>query len=257
MLRSTAFSSYLEEIKVAPNSQVLAAPTNRNGTTTTTTTTTTNTTYSEPMPNLRKDLNPNAVDEWALSYSVAGAPLWNTQVFAAFEMPSGPAALQDLSGKAIRPEETFDWSQFPPPVDGFSPFRQCGAMMPIQEQTEAHYVDSDVTMTAQPDFVPPENLSDLYAEKSEAPISERIEEIAPGVGLNNLLGKLEMIISGEAQPQDVFDEVPPECPVSPTLPPVSRSEVEALPETRERCRDVAMMFDTIKAYRRVGSICGL
>ena len=261
VLRSPAFSSFLAEMEKsqtqsAPSTkpqQLIAVP--------------------EPQPNYHKDINPNMMsmpnDDWCLGYGtgVAGAPSWaiSPQVFSAYDLPQGPSVLQDFSGKASRPsyEDTFDWSQFPPPVDGFSPNNAVRSMvLPSVEEEAKLEVDCDMSDDESPEFVPPENLSDLYASKS-GNISERIEALSPGIGLDSLLGKLEAVINGEVDANDVFNvpagqvqERVKTVPQANNNYGLVQGEGEAPEQYMQRCRDVTRMFDIMETYKRVGGIVG-
>jgi len=105
----------------------------------------------------------------------------------------------------------------------------------------------------------PDHLEDLVMAK-EGKISDRIEKLAPGVGLDSLLGRLEAVINGEVDVKEAFtpgtqgNEVSMEGGEQGLVGEVVQED----PETyRERCRDVAKMFDVLDMYKRVGSIVGI
>lgn len=243
VLRSPAFSSFLAELEKAQGAA--SAPAEP-------------TPAPVPQQSYHKDPNPNmlnlANDDWALAYGpVAGAPMWatNTQVYAVTELPQGPVNLQDLSGKAIkaRAEDFIDWSAFPPPVDGFSPnYTEKTTLAPVAEEDYEMY-DADEEETA---YIMPDNLEDLVAAK-EGKISDRIEKLAPGVGLDSLLGKLEAVITGEVDVKEAFSTA------GEAGEKVEGGEIlmeEDSAEYRQRCRDVARMFDVMESFKRVGDIIG-
>ncbi|KAF8462880.1 hypothetical protein BDZ91DRAFT_732608 [Kalaharituber pfeilii] len=258
VLRSPAFSSFLAELEKSQAAATAAAETPAPP-------------APEPAPNYHKDPNPNMInlanDDWALAYGpVAGAPMWATtpQVYSVFDLPQGPANLQDLSGKVTKPaaEDFIDWSSFPPPADGFSPnFNDSKqSRLPTlreEEECDSSLYDMDVA-PEESEYEAPENLADLY-ESKPGKISERIEAIAPGVGLDMLLGRLEMVINGEADASDFFDV--------PAMAAAETGEVaqegdkmemeEDAEQYRERCRDVARMFDVVETYKRVGAVVGI
>jgi len=253
ILRSPAFASFLAEFeKKQTNPSAPAEPTPVP-------------TVPEPQPTYNKDPNPNmmnlANEDWALAYGpVAGAPLWSSapQVYAVFDLPQGPANLQDLSGKATvaKPEEFIDWSTFPPPADGFSPnFFDKTKLPAVSEEEDYHMNGVEETLSVMPD-----RLEDLVAAK-EGKISDRIEKLSPGVGLDSLLGRLEAVITGEVDVQEAFaSSIEPPCEVSESEGE-GRVNGEVVPEDptlyRERCKDVAKMFDVLETYKRVGAIVGV
>ena len=195
-----------------------------------------------------------ANDDWALAYGpVAGAPMWatNAQVYAVTHLPEGPVNLQDLSGKAIKAktEEFIDWRAFPPPVDGFSPnYTEQTPMAPVMEE-DYEMCDAEEEQTA---YIMPDNLEDLVAAK-QGNISDRIEKLAPGVGLNSLLGTLEAVINGEVDVKDAFSSAGVAVE---KVEDMEASIEEDTPEYRQRCRDVARIFDVMESFKRVGDIIG-
>lgn len=247
VLRSPAFSSFLAELEKGHTATSTPAPAEP-----------TPAPIPEPQTSYHKDPNPNmlnlASDDWALAYGpIAGAPMWSTnaQVYAVTHLPQGPVNLQDLSGKATRAktEEFIDWGAFPPPVDGFSPnYTERAGLGPVEEE-DYEMCDAEEEQAA---YIMPDNLEDLVAAK-QGNISDRIEKLAPGVGLNSLLGTLEAVINGEVDVKEAFS------PAGVTAEKVEDQEAPAeedTPEYRQRCRDVARMFDVMESFKRVGDIIG-
>ncbi|RPB20437.1 hypothetical protein L211DRAFT_518666 [Terfezia boudieri ATCC MYA-4762] len=245
VLRSPAFSSFLAELE--KGHATASAPTPAEPTPAL---------VLEPQTSYHKDPNPNmlnlAHDDWALAYGpVAGAPTWatNTQVYAVTHLPQGPVNLQDLSGKAIglKTEDFIDWRAFPPPADGFSPnFTEKTALAPVEEDYEMYDAEEE-----QAAYIMPDNLEDLVAAK-QGNISDRIEKLAPGVGLDSLLGTLEAVVNGEVEVKEAFSSTG-------VLEKVDDKETlveEDTPEYRQRCKDVARMFDVMESFKRVGDIIG-
>lgn len=181
--------------------------------------------------------------------------MWATtsQVFSVLDLPAGPANLQDLTGKATKPstEDLFDWSKFPPPADGFqfSDSKKAAPLVSVPEEVEDY--DTIMCDAEESEFVPPDNLEDLY-EAKEGKISDRIEALAPGVGLDTLLDRLEMVIAGDADASEFFGIPSGEEKAA----EVVEEETEDPAVYRERCRDVARMFDVIETYKRVGAVVG-
>jgi len=249
VLRSPAFSSFLADLEKG-QAAALAPPAP------------TPAPVPEPQPNYHKDPNPNSLnlvnDDWALAYGpVAGAPMWatNTQVYAVTELPKGPVNLQDLSGKAtkIRTEDFIDWSAFPPPADGFSPnYSEKSKLAPVAEEEDYEMYDAPEEESA---YIMPDNLEDLVAAK-EGKISDRIEKLAPGVGLDSLLGRLEAVITGEVDVKEAFAGVAEEAVNKQVEGQEDEVVEENSAEYRQRCRDVARMFDVMESYNRVGAIVG-
>lgn len=241
----------------------------------------------QPSPNYRKDPNPNMStvgdNDWMFA-PVGGAPPWAgaSQVFSMYDMPSGPPVLQSMSGKALHPAaaEVFDWSQFPPPVDGFSPNRGCGGMnslaasgnaQPQQQQRSASVavptINEPVGGVAVEDYSPPADLYD--ASKNHLKIADRIEALSPGVGLDALLERLESVITGQADVADAFgesvgaskSEQQQQQQADTTMEdygaPNGNSGSPAVNE-RKRCRTQAEIFDAVEAsYKRVGAVVGV
>lgn len=248
VLRSPAFSSFLAELEKAQTAASAPAQPAEP----------TPAPVPEPQSNYHKDPNPHMLnvgnDDWAMAYGpVAGAPMWaiNTQVYAVTHVPEGPVNLQHLTGKPIRPrtEDFIDWSSFPPPVDGFSPnYAEKTSLAPITEgDCEMYDVEEDQTS-----YIMPDNLEDLVAAK-EGNISDRIEKLAPGVGLNSLLGTLEAVINGEVDVKKAFSLAGEAVD---KLEATETPAEEDTPEYRQRCRDVARMFDVMESFKRVGDIIG-
>ncbi|KAI5805595.1 hypothetical protein DFH27DRAFT_600079 [Peziza echinospora] len=283
VLRSPAFSSFLADLEKGQGA-VAAAPQQQQHQQQQQARSSAPAVQAEPVTAFSKDPNPNmmnlANDDWALAYGpVAGAPMWATntpQVYAVFDLPAGPVNLQELSGKAARTsmEDKFDWANFPPPADGFSPsFTNTAATSDttssssISDLYTVSEEDEDVDMDNMDviEFVAPENLADLYADKQglqRESISERIEALAPGVGLDALLGRLEMVINGEAEASEFFEVREEELRVMEAERErgVQQSEEqseELSGEERERCRSVARMFDVVETYKRIGAVVGV
>lgn len=197
-------------------------------------------------------------DDWALAYGpVAGAPMWatNAQVYAVTHLPEGPANIQDLSGKATRTktEDFIDWSSFPPPADGFSPnYSKLNSVLEEQDCDMYDYVEDEEENA----YIMPDNLEDLLAAKDSGKISDRIEKLAPGVGLDSLLGRLEAVITGEVDVKEAFATAAEEGVEERTEGAAEVLAEETSAEYRQRCRDVARMFDVMESYNRVGAIVG-
>lgn len=252
LLRSPAFSSFLADFEkqqttTATSNSVPEEPIAVS-------------TIPEPQPNYNKDPNPNTLnlnDDWALAYGpISRAPMWATtpQVYSVYDLPQGPDNIQDLSGKATKMNTAnfIDWSVFPPPVDGFSPNFSNSKLATVAEQEDYEMADSGDEMS----FTMPDNLEDLVMAK-EGKISDRIEKLAPGVGLDSLLGRLEAVINGEVDVKEAFTLETQRSEVSEKEREkgLGGEVVQEDPESyRERCRDVAKMFDVLDIYKRVGSI---
>jgi len=247
VLRSPAFSSFLAELEKGHATASAPAPAEP-----------TPAPVPEPQTSYHKDPNPNmlnlANEDWALAYGpVAGAPIWatNAQVYAVTHLPEGPVNLQDLSGKAIgaKTEDFIDWRAFPPPADGFSPnYTEKTSLAPVEEEDYEMY-DAEEEQEA---YIMPDNLEDLVAAK-QGNISDRIEKLAPGVGLDSLLGTLEAVINGEVDVKEAFSSA------GVAVEKVEDKETpveEDTPEYRQRCKDVARMFDVMESFKRVGDIIG-
>jgi hypothetical protein len=142
----------------------------------------------EPMPtfNPARDTNPHvsAEDQWPLAYSTA----WNNNTSHVYsvEVPEGPA-IQDLDGKSV-PFEDYSIA------DGFfSHIRNEKADIDFSRMDEEE--DS---------YQAPENLEDVYFEEAQEK-TKNLDELFPGVGVNDLLERLEMVAGGEARPEDLFE----------------------------------------------------
>jgi len=196
-------------------------------------------------PNTRKDVNPNLVpvsedSEWPLAYNTWGTN--SPQVFSVLELPQGPPSIQDLSGKVVEDE---DWKLSSLPVaDGFFPIRneKAGIM---------DHFDED-------EYEAPEDLFDVYEEemqyntREETEVDEKktLDELFPGTGVEALLERLEMIAGGQAQPEDLFEEVAVE------------KSLEIVEEKSEEIEESTLgeanrMLDAAEGiYRRIGLVVG-
>ena len=250
LLRSPAFSSFLAEFEKQQATTACSTPAPEEPIAMPT--------IPEPQPNYNKDPNPNTLnlvnDDWALAYApVAGAPMWGTtpQVYAVYDIPQGPNNIQDLSGKATTMGTAgfIDWSVFPPPVDGFSPNFGNSQLVMVAEQEDDEMTDAGDGIS----FTMPDHLEDLVMAK-EGKISDRIEKLAPGVGLDSLLGRLEAVINGEVDVKDAFT---PGTPGGEFFVEGGEVVQEDPEKYQEKCRDVAKMFDVLDIYKRVGSIVGI
>ena len=189
---------------------------------------------AEPLYNPARDVNPNvsADEQWPLAY----APTWNnsnnlSHVYNV-ELPSGPA-VQDLDGKGVCGVEE-DYTI----ADGFfSGIRDSKGDIDYNRMDE----EEDNCYQA------PENLEDVYLEEEQS--KQSLDDLFPGVGVNDFLEKLEMVAGGEARPEDVFEMETPAAPEPRT--------VESAPR---RCATVNksnhMLKEAEGVYRRIGLSVG-
>ncbi|KAF8545234.1 hypothetical protein BDD12DRAFT_871917 [Trichophaea hybrida] len=186
----------------------------------------------EPIPtptfNPFRDHNPNTTTEeqWPLAYNN-----WNnTSHVYSVEVPDFPA-IQDLDGKMTFEEDYTIADGF------FSRIRDEKASIQFD------HMDEEEEETYQP----PENIEDLYVEV-ESEKERNLDELFPGVGVNSLLERLELIAGGSARPEDLFD--------------IQQEEVPAVTESSPRiesetCRVSNRMLEAAEGvYRRIGLAVG-
>ncbi|CAZ84322.1 unnamed protein product [Tuber melanosporum] len=243
LLSSPAFSVFLDAMQPAAQNDTLEQV--PNATTAPEPKTAPSNTDASLRPNTRKDVNPNLVpvsedSEWPLAYNTWGTN--SPQVFSVLELPQGPPSIQDLSGKVVEDE---DWKLSSLPVaDGFFPIRneKAGIM---------DHFDED-------EYEAPEDLFDVYEEemqyntREETEVDEKktLDELFPGTGVEALLERLEMIAGGQAQPEDLFEEVAVE------------KSLEIVEEKSEEIEESTLgeanrMLDAAEGiYRRIGLVVG-
>lgn len=209
------------------------------------------TTTSESVrPNPRKDVNPNLAvseDSWPLAYANSPWATNSSTVFSVLELPEGPS-IQDLSGKAIVDDSYNDHklNLLPPVADGFYPFRSENSVC-----NNYHWDDDD-------EYEAPEDLMDAYDEefamvdpKEQEDSPRSLDEIFPGHEVNTLLERLEMIVGGQANPEDFFEEATP----TPTHEAVDEMVQDI--EKEEALVEANGLLDAVEGvYRRIGLVVG-
>lgn len=238
LLGSPAFSAYLAA--TIESGTVAAAPAPEM---------TASTPMPEPVRSTRKDVNPNvAVSEgsWPLAYPWGGS---SSTVFAVTSLPEGPS-IQDLSGKV---NSDFDDSfaenklnPLPHVADGFCPF----------PRDANNFVNNNYNWDDD-EYEAPEDLMDAYEEEWGVPAhkeskeveeSKSLDELFPGQGVNTLLERLEMIVGGQAKPEDFFEEA---------TPAPAPEAVEQIGQNIEKVVEANGMLDAVEGvYRRVGLLVG-
>lgn len=193
----------------------------------------------EPSYNPMRDYNPNIASEehqWPLAYGQ-----WNnTSHVYNVQMPEDPVL--DFDGK-MGFEEDFTIA------DGFfSGIRN-----------EKGTIDWDLMDEQNDDEViyqPPENIEDLYIEQEAALKTRNLDELFPGVGVNSLLERLEMVASGEARAEDLFEitELPAvKAAPEKQLPSSSCGQEERTPSV---CKSNRMLHEAEGVFRRIGLAVG-
>lgn len=185
---------------------------------------------AEPLYNPARDVNPNVstAEQWPLAY---GATWNNTNLSHVYnvELPSGPAVLQDIDGKAVEEDYTI--------ADGFF-----SGIRDTKGDIDYNRMDEEEDNCYQA----PESLEDLYLEEEQA--KQSLDDLFPGVGVNDFLEKLEMVAGGEVRPEDVFEMETPTAPEPQTT------------ETPKRCATVNksnhMLTQAEGVYRRIGLSVG-
>lgn len=241
LLSSPAFSAYLaatiESGTVAPSIPEM----------------TTTASNPEPVrPNTRKDVNPNLAsapeESWPLAYTNSPWATNSSAVFAVLELPEGPS-IQDLSGKATADfDDSFaehKLNPLPHVADGFRNEKSDFT------RNNYHWDDDE--------YEAPEDLMDAYDEEFGIPDPKEqedepkksLDELFPGHGVNTLLERLEMIVGGQAKPEDFFEEVTP-APV--------QEDVEEIGQDTEK--EMALveangLLDAVEGvYKRIGLVVG-
>ncbi|KAF8251589.1 hypothetical protein K440DRAFT_658669 [Wilcoxina mikolae CBS 423.85] len=222
LMKHAAFQEFLKDI-TAPltNPQSIPQPQPR----------TVAPTAVEPIPtfNPSRDHNPNTTTEeqWPLAYNN-----WNnTSHVYSVEVPEFPA-IQDLDGKMTFEEDYTITDGF------FSRIRDEKASIQFDRMDEEEEEEM---------YQPPENIEDLYSEV-ESEKEKNLDELFPGVGVNSLLERLELIAGGSARPEDLFD--------------IQQEEVPAVTESSPRiesetCRESNRMLEAAEGvYRRIGLAVG-
>jgi hypothetical protein len=242
LLSSPAFSAYLAA--TIESGTISSAPEPM----------TTTTSNPEPVrPNTRKDVNPNLAsvseDAWPLAYNNSPWATNSSTVFAVLELPEGPN-IQDLSGKMTTDDSCDDHklNPLPPVADGFYPFRSEKDFVP----NNYHWEDDD-------EYEAPEDLMDAYdeefamidpKEQEDAP-RKSLDELFPGHGVSTLLERLEMIVGGQAKPEDFFEEV--------TLAPAQETTQEMSQDIEKELALVEAngLLDAVEGvYKRIGLVVG-
>jgi hypothetical protein len=194
------------------------------------------TTVVETMPtfNPTRDANPNVTsseEQWPLAYTTW--PNASSHVYAV-DVPELPV-IQDLDGKVTFEE---DYSI----ADGFfSSIRNEKADIDFSRLHE----EEETT------YQPPENIEDLFIEE-EREKKPSLDELFPGVGVNSLLDKLELIAGGEAKPEELFDMEKKDLIVA-------AAEEEPLQPKElapKVCRSNVMLREADGVYRRIGLAVG-
>ncbi|KAA8896464.1 hypothetical protein FN846DRAFT_893299 [Sphaerosporella brunnea] len=196
----------------------------------------------EPVPfNPARDSNPNGMVEepqqqqqqWPLAY----ATNWNNAPHVyTVAVPEHPA-IQDLDGKGIPFEEDYTIA------DGFfSNIRNEKADIDFSRMDE----DED-------SYQAPENLEDLFIEQEqEKQQSKNLDDLFPGVGVNDLLERLEMVAGGEARPEDLFEiNAPPAVQQPAQRPAVAETRCTTAVNKSNR-----MLQQAEGVYRRIGLAVG-
>jgi hypothetical protein len=189
----------------------------------------------EPAPAFTsRDANPNAMEDshqWPLAYATG----WNNAPHVyAVEVPEHPA-IQDLDGKGVPFEEDYTIA------DGFF------------SNIRNEKADIDFTrMDEEEDYQPPESLEDLFIEQEQEKQqqSKNLDDLFPGVAVNDLLERLEMVAGGTARPEDLFD-----------IPPPVQQQPEVQPVVETRCTTTVnhsnrMLQQAEGVYRRIGLAVG-
>lgn len=206
------------------------------------------TTASEPIrPNTRKDVNPVSEESWPLAYNNSQWASNSSTVFAVLELPEGPS-IQDLSGKAII-DDYDDQKLNPLPVaDGFNPFRS----------EKSDYARNNYQWEDDDEYEAPEDLMDAYdeefamidpKEQEDAP-KKSLDELFPGHGVNTLLERLELIVGGQAKPEDFFE----------VTPAPAQEDVKEMDQGSEK--ELALveangLLDAVEGvYKRIGLVVG-
>jgi len=99
-------------------------------------------------------------------------------------------------------------------------------------------------------YQPPENIEDLFIEEEREKKSS-LDELFPGVGVNSLLDKLELIAGGEAKPEDLFDMEKKDLIVATEGEPLKPKELAP-----KVCRSNVMLREADGVYRRIGLAVG-
>ncbi|KAI5795748.1 hypothetical protein EDC01DRAFT_782265 [Geopyxis carbonaria] len=182
----------------------------------------------EPKFNPARDRNPNvsSSEEWPLAYSWNPAP----QVFAV-EVPELPE-LPDLDGKALLDEDFTI-------ADGFYP-------MVRNEKGDIDF--SSIEEDDEDYYQPPEDLMDVLLEESEK--KQNLDDLFPGVGVNQLLERLDKIAGGEAKPEDFFD-VPETEQSVPEQTEQSKEDTQCPPSV---CASNKILQEAEGVYRRIGLV---
>lgn len=189
----------------------------------------------ETMPtfNPTRDANPNVTsseEQWPLAYT--SWPNASSHVYTV-DVPELPA-IQDLDGKVTFEEDY-------PVADGFfSSIRNEKADIDFSRLHE----EEETT------YQPPENIEDLFIEEEREKKSS-LDELFPGVGVNSLLDKLELIAGGEAKPEDLFDMEKKDLIVATEGEPLKPKELAP-----KVCRSNVMLREADGVYRRIGLAVG-
>ncbi|KAI5847603.1 hypothetical protein BZA05DRAFT_376811 [Tricharina praecox] len=191
---------------------------------------------AEPLYNSARDANPNvsAEEQWPLAYATTWNNSNNLSHVYNVELPSGPAVLQDLDGKGVCGAVEEDYTI----ADGFF-----SGIRDTKGDIDYNRMDEDEDSYYQA----PDNLEDVYLEEEQS--KQNLDDLFPGVGVNDFLEKLEMVAGGEARPEDVFEMETPDVP-----------EPRAVAEAPRRCATVNKSNHMLKqaegVYRRIGLSVG-
>jgi len=202
--------------------------------------------------NPRKDINPNrsqtGVEEWPLAYPAPGSWGMGSSTVYAADVPEIILDANELAGKDIMDD-------LYAPADGFRP----GSFRPVlkdeKEDSKPDFSNSydsngqyiyDVfedELETVPDYL--YNHFDIHAPLSqkEEPQSEpKVEDILPGLGLENLFTTLEAQFFAESpEPTDATETSPEQAPVEHCYDPQLTKTLRSIEST----------------YRRIGALCGI
>lgn len=189
-----------------------------------------------PAYNRSRDQNPHvSTDEhWPLAYTT-----WNTtpHVFSV-QVPEWPA-IPELDSKMSLGE---DFAV----ADGF--FSNIRDEKGNIDHSRVHgeyenYEEEEL-------YQPPDCIEDLFIEgqQSKPKDKQNLDELFPGVEVNVLLERLELIAAGEAKPEDLFEiEVPKQVEVDKTKDLVVKPSV---------CASNQLLREAEGVYRRIGMAVG-
>jgi hypothetical protein len=196
------------------------------------------------------DTQQHQQQQWSLNYPQPWAPANNnTQHVFAAQLPAAPV-IQSLDGKLapMAPiEEDFIADGF------FSRIRDEKATInyDLMEDDDEY------------DYQAPEKLDDLFAQiESEKQAAQQqqqqmqgrdLDELFPGIGVNSLLERIEMVASGERRPEEVFDIQPQQVQQQLQVP----TQMTRAKSPGTACRESNRMLTAAEGvYRRIGLTVG-